>query len=59
MASASAVPKLGVTDPISVAPPSALDLALSEELERELRAAGLYEANEEAVAREEVRVRVR
>jgi hypothetical protein len=56
MAASGAPPKLGVTDPISVAPPSALDIALSEELERELRAAGLYESTEEAVLREEARV---
>ncbi len=51
----AAVPRLGVTEPISTAAPTALDLALSEELERELRAAGLFESNEEAVQREEAR----
>lgn len=45
---------LGVTEPISTAAPTPLDLALSEELERELREAGLYEEQEEAVNREEV-----
>ena len=55
MAAAQPPPRLGVTEPISVAPPTALDIALSEELERELRAAGLYESTEEAVAREEAR----
>ena len=51
----AAAPRLGVTDPISTAAPTALDLALSAELERELRAAGLFESNDEAVQREEAR----
>ena len=55
----AAVPRLGVTDPISTAAPTALDISLSEELERELRAAGLFESNDEAVLREEARAGVR
>jgi len=47
--------RLGVTEPISTAAPTPLDLALSAELERELRDAGLFESNEEAVQREEAR----
>ena len=54
----AAAPRLGVTEPISTAAPTPLDLALSAELERELRAAGLVESNEEAVHREEARVLV-
>ena len=55
----AAAPRLGVTDPISTAAPSALDIALSAELERELRAAGLFESNDEAVQREEARAGAR
>jgi poly(A) polymerase Pap1 len=47
--------RLGVTEPLSTAPPSALDCALSEVLEADLRSRGLYESSEEAVLREEAR----
>ena len=50
--------RLGVTEPLSTAPPSALDLALSEALEKDLRARNLYESSEEAIRREEARVGV-
>ena len=56
MAAASNGPRLGVTDPILVAPPSALDTTLSNALESDLRQRGLYESNEEAVHREEARL---
>ena len=51
----SAPPRLGVTEPISTAAPSALDRALSEALESDLHSRGLYESTEEAVLREEAR----
>jgi hypothetical protein len=47
--------RLGVTDPISLAPPTALDRTLSDALEADLRQRGLYESNEEALHREEAR----
>ena len=50
--------RLGVTDPLSTAPPTVLDLALSEALEKDLRARNLYESKEEAILREEARLRL-
>jgi len=47
----------GLTEPLSLAPPTALDLALSEALERDLRERGLYESSEESIQREEARAR--
>ncbi|KAG6550837.1 hypothetical protein Mapa_007633 [Marchantia paleacea] len=45
---------LGVTEPISTAGPTDLDLKQTSELEKYLVQAGLYESQEEAVRREEV-----
>lgn len=44
----------GVTEPISLAGPTALDLKLTEELDKLLRSFGLYESTEESQKREEV-----
>eukprot|EP01114_Cavostelium_apophysatum_P005495 TRINITY_DN1654_c0_g1_i1.p1 TRINITY_DN1654_c0_g1~~TRINITY_DN1654_c0_g1_i1.p1 ORF type:complete len:636 (-),score=113.17 TRINITY_DN1654_c0_g1_i1:158-2065(-) len=44
----------GVTEPISKAYPTALDLKNTEELEKVLRGFGLFESNEESQKREEV-----
>eukprot|EP00850_Spirogloea_muscicola_P001844 SM000007S20804 [mRNA] locus=s7:337211:341468:+ [translate_table: standard] len=51
---AGAAPSLGISEPISLAGPLDLDLARSAALEKFLKAAGLYESEEEAVRREEV-----
>ncbi|KAL2611523.1 hypothetical protein R1flu_023215 [Riccia fluitans] len=45
---------LGVTEPLSTAGPSELDVKQTAELEKFLVEAGLYESQEEAVRREEV-----
>ncbi|KAL3682811.1 hypothetical protein R1sor_000833 [Riccia sorocarpa] len=45
---------LGVTEPLSTAGPTELDLKQTAELEKFLVEAGLYESQEEAVRREEV-----
>ncbi|XP_058091789.1 nuclear poly(A) polymerase 1-like [Magnolia sinica] len=45
---------LGVTEPISLGGPSEFDVIKTQELEKFLADAGLYESQEEAVAREEV-----
>ncbi|KAG0502552.1 hypothetical protein HPP92_002624 [Vanilla planifolia] len=45
---------LGVTEPISLSGPSELDVVKSQELDKFLEDAGLYESQEEAVSREEV-----
>ncbi|KAF5181023.1 Poly(A) polymerase [Thalictrum thalictroides] len=46
--------KLGVTEPISLGGPSDFDRTKTQELEKYLSDAGLYESQEEAVSREEV-----
>ncbi|PIA33446.1 hypothetical protein AQUCO_04100107v1 [Aquilegia coerulea] len=46
--------KLGVTDPISLGGPTDFDRIKTQELEKYLCDAGLYESQEEAVSREEV-----
>ncbi|KAF3785389.1 Nuclear poly(A) polymerase 1 [Nymphaea thermarum] len=45
---------LGVTEPISLGGPTELDINRTQELEKFLAASGLYESQEESVAREEV-----
>ncbi|KAJ0962781.1 hypothetical protein J5N97_027903 [Dioscorea zingiberensis] len=45
---------LGVTEPISFSGPSEVDVLKTQELEKFLADAGLYESQEEAVSREEV-----
>lgn len=47
-------PKLGVTEPISLGGPSDFDRVKTQELEKYLSDAGLYECQAEAVSREEV-----
>ncbi|MED6222445.1 Nuclear poly(A) polymerase 1 [Stylosanthes scabra] len=46
--------RLGITEPISLAGPTEYDVIKTRELEKYLQDAGLYESQEEAVAREEV-----
>lgn len=46
--------RLGITEPISLGGPNELDVTKTQELEKFLAAAGLYESQEEAVSREEV-----
>eukprot|EP00249_Psilotum_nudum_P024513 c29207_g1_i1 orf=528-2630(+) len=46
--------QFGVTEPISTAGPTELDLARTRELEKFLLSAGLYESQEESTLREEV-----
>lgn len=55
-AAATAVPPptYGVTEPISLAPPEALDSQLSVDLDVALRGAGLYESAAETAHREAV-----
>ncbi|KAK3020603.1 hypothetical protein RJ639_046689 [Escallonia herrerae] len=48
------VPRLGITDPISLGGPTDYDLIKTRELEKFLANAGLYESHEEAISREEV-----
>ncbi|KAJ3694202.1 hypothetical protein LUZ60_009682 [Juncus effusus] len=45
---------LGVTEPISLSGPADIDIIRTQELEKYLADAGLYESPEEAVSREEV-----
>ncbi|KAL4181011.1 hypothetical protein AMTRI_Chr12g235210 [Amborella trichopoda] len=45
---------LGVTEPISLGGPSEFDVLKTQELEKFLEGAGLYESQEESVSREEV-----
>ncbi|XP_057960503.1 nuclear poly(A) polymerase 1 isoform X2 [Malania oleifera] len=47
-------PRLGLSEPISVAGPSEFDVTKNCELEKFLADAGLYESREEAIRREEV-----
>ncbi|KAI3857808.1 hypothetical protein MKX03_033936 [Papaver bracteatum] len=46
--------QFGITGPISVAGPTEIDVAMTEELEKFLSGVGLYEGPAEAVSREEV-----
>ncbi|ONK81373.1 uncharacterized protein A4U43_C01F28350 [Asparagus officinalis] len=46
--------RLGVTEPISLGGPTEFDVIKTQELEKYLADAGLYESQEEAVSREEV-----
>jgi poly(A) polymerase len=45
---------LGVTEPISLSGPTEKDVVRTQEVEKCLADAGLYESQEEAVSREEV-----
>lgn len=47
-------PRLGITEPISLGGPSEYDVTKTNELEKFLADAGLYESQEEAISREEV-----
>lgn len=47
-------PRLGITEPISLGGPSEYDIVKTNELEKFLADAGLYESQEEAISREEV-----
>lgn len=47
-------PRLGITEPISLGGPSEYDIIKTNELEKFLADAGLYESQEEAISREEV-----
>ncbi|KAK9071860.1 hypothetical protein SSX86_008290 [Deinandra increscens subsp. villosa] len=46
--------RLGITEPISLGGPSEYDVIKTDELEKFLADAGLYESHEEAISREEV-----
>ncbi|GJS32497.1 nuclear poly(A) polymerase 1 [Tanacetum coccineum] len=46
--------RLGITDPISLGGPTEFDVIKTNELEKFLADAGLYESHEEAISREEV-----
>ncbi|MCL7035602.1 hypothetical protein MKW94_000891 [Papaver nudicaule] len=48
------VQQLGITEPISLAGPSEIDVTKTQELEKFLLGVGLYECPAEAVSREEV-----